>query len=126
MSNFNIQLLGPIQVFDTNNNLVTTKSLTGLTVAVTDYVSGSLAFSAAATAIPLPVSPTNFVYLRNLGTTTAVVSWVPQGGAGAIVQTLGISSAAVVMQVGQTGATGVTAVTASCAAAMTIEYFLAG
>lgn len=127
MSNFTIQLSGPIQVYDINSNLVATKNLTGLSVAVTDYVQGTLAISAAASAIALPVSPTNFMYLRNLGTATAAaVSWIPQGGSGAIVQNLGLSSTALVMQVGQGATTGITALTVSCAAATTIEYFLGG
>jgi hypothetical protein len=126
MANFNITLNGPIQVFDLNNNLVTSKTLTGLTVSVLDYTSGSIAFSAAATAITLPVSPTNFMYLRNDGTAVAVVSWIPQGGSGAIVQNLGISSAAAIIQVGQGGTTGITGLTVSCAASTTVEYFLAG
>lgn len=126
MSNYNITLSGPISVYDLNSNLVTTKPLSGLTAAVTDYSSGSLSFSAAAAALPLPLSPTNFIYVRNLGTATAAVSWVPQGGSGAIVQNIGTSSFIMVGQVGQTGTTGVTAITASCAAACTIEYLLGG
>jgi hypothetical protein len=126
MANFNIVLNGPIQVFDLNNNLITTKSITGVTVPVSDYASGTLAVSAAAAAITLPVSPTNFMYLRNDGTAVAVVSWIPQGGSGVIVQNLGVSSTMSVAQVGQGGSTGITALTVSCAAATTVEYFLAG
>lgn len=124
MPNFNITLNGPIQVVDLANNLITTKPLVGLTTAVTDYVSGSIAFSAAATAIPLPASPANFLYLRNNGTAVAAVSWVPQGGSGVVAQNLGTSSAISVIQVGTGGTTGITALTASCAAACTIEYFI--
>ncbi len=126
MANYNITLSGPINVVDINSNLVTTKPLSGLTAAVTDYSSGSVAFSASAVTIPLPLSPTNFIYLRNNGTAVAAVSWVPQGGAGAVVQNLGTSSAICTIQVGQGGTTGITALTASCAAACTIEYFLGG
>lgn len=126
MANYNITLSGPIAVYDLNSNLVTTKVLSGLTSAVTDYSSGSLSFSAAATAIPLPLSPTNFLYLRNNGTAVAAVSWVPQAGAAAIVQNLGTSSFIMVGQVGQGGTTGISALTASCAAACSMEYFLAG
>jgi len=126
MPNFNIVLNGPIQVFDLNNNLITTKTITGVTVPVSDYASGTLAVSAAAAAITLPVSPTNFMYLRNDGTAVAVVSWIPQGGSGVIVQNLGVSSTMSVAQVGQGGSTGITALTVSCAAATTVEYFLAG
>lgn len=126
MANFNITLSGPISVVDINSNLVMTKPLSGLTAAVTDFSSGSVAFSASAVAIPLPFSPTNFIYLRNNGTAVAAVSWVPQGGAGAIVQNLGTSSFVCVGQAGQGGTTGITALTASCAAACTIEFVLAG
>lgn len=127
MPNFNITLNGPINITDsTSGNLITTKALTGLTCAVLDYSIGSIAFSAAATAITLPVSPTNFIYLRNDGTAVAAVSWIPQGGAGAVVQNLGTSSAIMVVQVGQGGTTGITGVTVSCAAACTIEYLLGG
>lgn len=126
MSAYTIKLNGPIQVFDVNNNLVTSLTLTGIQTPVTDYAQGSLAVSAAAAAISLPVSPTNFIYLQNIGTATAVVSWVPQGGAGAIVQNLTVSSAAMVIQAGSAANTGVTAITVSCAAATTVSYLLGG
>lgn len=126
MSNFTINLNGPIAVYDLNSNLITTKVLSGLTSAVTDYSMGTLSFSAAASAIPLPLSPTNFMYLRNTGTLVAAVSWVPQAGAATITQNLGTSSFICFGQVGQGATTGITALTASCAAAATIEYFLAG
>src|SRR5882724_3476939 len=109
MSNFNITLLGPIQVTDSSSNPVTTKVLNGLISGATDYVQGSVSFSAAATAIPLPISPSNFLYLRNNGTAVAAVSWVPQGGAGAVVQNLGTSSFICAGQIGQGGTTGITA-----------------
>lgn len=128
MSNYNITLNGPISVVDLNNNLVTTKVLTGLTTAATDYSSGSISFSAAAAAIPLPLSPASFLYLRNDGTATASVSWRVQGvtAAAAVVQNLGPSSYIQFGQVATDGTTGITALTASCAAACSIEFFLAG
>ena len=126
MANFTIKLNGPLQVFDVNSNLVTTLTLTNIQTPVTDYAQGSLSVSAAAAAIPLPVSPTNFLYLQNVGTATAVVSWTPQGGAGAIVQNLTVSSAAMVIQAGSASNTGITALTVSCAAATTVSYLLGG
>jgi hypothetical protein len=126
MANYTIKLLGPIQVFDVNNNLIVNQTLTGIQTPVTDYAQGSLSVSAAASAIALPVSPTNFIYLQNIGTATAVVSWVPQGGAGAIVQNLTVSSAAMVVQAGAASNSGVTAITVSCAAATTVSYLLGG
>jgi hypothetical protein len=126
MANYTIKLFGPIQVFDINNNLIVNQTLTGISTPVTDYSQGSLTISAAAAAIPLPATQTNFVYLQNIGTATAVVSWVPTSGAGAIVQNLGVSSAASVIQVGTVAASGVSAITVSCAAATTISYLLGG
>jgi hypothetical protein len=126
MSNYTIKLNGPIQVFDSSNNQIFAQPLTGISVPVTDYSEGTIAVSAAAAAITLPVSPTNFIYLQNIGTAAAVVSWVPQGGSGAIVQSLGVSSVTGAMQVGTTTASGVTAITVSCAAATTISYILGG
>src|SRR5260370_2724908 len=121
MSNFTIQLNGPISVFDINGNLVLSQTLTGIKTPVSNYSQGRLAISAAAAALPLPASQTNFVYLQNIGTATAVVSWVPNGGSGAIVQNLGVSSTTGVMQVGTTAATGASAITVSCAAATVVS-----
>ena len=126
LMSYTIKLNGPIQVFDSSNNTIFTQPLTGISVPVTDYSQGSLSVSAAAAAIPLPATNTNFAYLQNVGTATAVVSWTPQGGSGAIVQDLGVSSAMAAMQVTQSGVTGVTAITVSCAAATTIAYILGG
>jgi hypothetical protein len=126
MSNYSIKLLGPIQVVDAGNNTIFNQTLSNITVPVTDYSQGSLTVSAAAAAITLPVSPTNFIWLQNIGTATAVVSWVPQGGSGAIVQNLGISSTAAAMQISQGVTTGVTAITVSCAAVTTVSYILGG
>jgi len=126
LMSYTIKLNGPIQVFDSNNNTIFTQPLTGISVPVTDYSQGSLSVSAAAAAIPLPATNTNFAYLQNVGTATAVVSWTPQGGSGAIVQDLGVSSAMAAMQVTQSGVTGVTAITVSCAAATTVSYILGG
>lgn len=119
-------LNGSIAVVDSSNNLVTTKLLSGLSAIISDFSLGTVTVSAAAAAIPLPNSPTNVVYLKNDGTATAVVSWIPQGGSGAVVQTLGTSSAICVVQVGQGGSTGITALTVSSAAVCTVEYFLGG
>jgi len=126
MSNYNITLNGPISVVDLNNNLVTTKVLTGLTTAATDYSSGSVTFSAAATAIPLPVSPASFLYLRNDGTATASVTWKVGTFAAVLPQNLGAGSYINFGQVATDGTTGITALTVSCAAACSVEYFLAG
>ena len=126
MSNFTIKLNGPIQVLDSSNNLILNASLSNLVVPVTDFSQGSLSVSAAAAALPLPATVENFVFLQNVGTAVAVVSWVPQGGAGVIVQNLGVSSSAAVLQVGTTTSSGVTAITVSCAAATTVSYILGG
>jgi hypothetical protein len=126
MSAYTIKLSGPIQIYDVNLNLVANVTLTGIQTPVTDFSQGSLSVTTAAAAIPLPASPTNFIYMQNIGTATAVVSWVPQGGAGAIVQNLTVSSAAMVIQAGSAGNTGVTAITVSCAATTTVSYLLGG
>jgi hypothetical protein len=126
MANYTIKLNGPIQVFDINNNLIVNQVLTGISCPVTDYSQGSVSFSATAVALPLPAAQTNFIALQNIGTATAVVSWVPTSGSGAIVQNLGVSSGAYVVQVGTVAASGVSAITVSCAAATTISYLLGG
>lgn len=125
MSNYTIQLNGPISVYDVNGNQIFSQNLTVKT-PVNNYGEGSISVSAAASALVLPASQTNFAYLQNLGTAVAVVSWVPNGGSGAIVQNLGVSSTMAVAQVGTTAATGVSSITVSCAAATTLAYILGG
>jgi hypothetical protein len=127
MSNFTIRLAGPIQVYDLSGNLVQSQTLTNLSVPVNNYSQGTITLSATSAALPLPASPTNFVYLQSLGTATAVaVSVIPTGGSGAVVQNLGVSSSFVIAQVGTTAATGVTGITVSCAAAVSLAYILGG
>jgi hypothetical protein len=126
VSNYSIVLNGPITVYDSGNNLILSQTLTNLKTPVNSYSQGSISVSAAAAAISLPASQTNFAYLQNLGPGLAVVSWTPQSGSGAVVQDLGISSGMVVAQVATTAATGVSAITVSSSAAVTLNYLLGG
>lgn len=126
MSNYSIQLNGPISVFDLNGNLVSSLTLTNIKTPVNSYAQGSISVSAAAAAITLPAAQTNFIYIQNIGTATAVVSLTPNGGSGVIFQNLTVSSAAMVIQSGSASNTGVSAITVSSAAAATLNYLLGG
>jgi hypothetical protein len=126
VSNYSIVLNGPITVFDSANNVILSQTLTGIKTPVNSYAQGSISVSAAAAAISLPAAQTNFVYLQNVGTATAVVSFTPNGGSGAVFQNLTVSSAAMVVQSGSASNTGVSAITVSCAASTSIAYLLGG
>jgi hypothetical protein len=84
-------LYGNIQLTDsTTNAKVFTKSLLSLLMIGSSFSEtnqGSIGTSP--TSIALPVSPTQFVYVKNLhATQTLTVTWTPTGGTSAVVQTL--------------------------------------
>jgi hypothetical protein len=99
-------------------------SFTGLN---SEFVQGQLIGTATAS-IVLPVSPVQFLYLKNLHATNAVVvGWTPNGGSFATVQTLNSGSALIFCQNSTASASGVTAISVSATGASTnIEYLLAG
>jgi|SRR5271157_2557431 len=78
------------------------------------------------TALTLPVSPTNFMYIKNLhATNTVAVTWTPTGGASNIVLTL--VPGAFIGFAEPTGAAGISAITVTASGASTpIEYIFAG
>lgn len=120
-----------------NGNISVTDSTTGTTslrkifaalttqgTVVSEAQSASVGTSP--TAIGLPVSPTNFIYIKNLhATQTLTVTWTPNGGSSNPVLTLQPGSAIIVSE--NNLVSGITALTLTgSGAATTYEYILAG
>jgi hypothetical protein len=80
----------------------------------------------SATAISLPISPCQVVWIKNTGNTNALqVTWTPQGGASNIVISLQPGSGILLIEAA-TGS-GISALSLQAAAASTtVEYYLAG
>lgn len=85
-------------------------------------------FGTSPTSISLPVSPTQFVYIKNThASNTLTVSWTPASGTSAIVTTLAPGSAIILLQAAVTSGGGITALSfTASAASTTAEYILAG
>jgi hypothetical protein len=116
------------------------------TISVTDNLTGSLqsvkqvvgsyvgtvstegqnVLVTGSTAISLPGSPTNFVYLKNLSTGTSVltVTWTPNGGSSNVVIALQPGSFIILDE--NNASSGITALSVNPSVASTpIEYILA-
>ena len=86
----------------------------------------SLLVGTSATPLTLPLSPINFLYIKNLsGAATLTVSWTPNGGASATVLTL--QPGAYIHFAEPVAGSGVTAVSVQASAISTpIEFWLLG
>lgn len=78
------------------------------------------------TALSLPLSPTQFLYIKNLSTTaTVTVTWTPNGGSSNPVVTLQPGACIIYVETNTTS--GITALTVTANTASTpIEYILLG
>jgi hypothetical protein len=122
------QLAGTIQLTDTStNSTIFYKQLLNLLMTGTSFQETQAAsIGTSPVSIALPVSPTNFLYVKNLhATQTLTVTWTPNGGSSAVVQTLEPGSALLLIQTSLTA--GITALSLTgSGAATTCEYILAG
>ena len=121
-------LSGGIQLTDSaTNSTIFTKQLLSLLMVGTSFgETQSASIGTSPTSITLPISPVQFLYIKNLhATQTLKVTWTPNGGA---------SNDVVVLQPGSTiifleaaAASGITALSLTGSGAATIcEYVLAG
>ena len=121
-------LAGNIQLTDsTTNATVFTKQLLALLMVGTSFTETNAAsIGTSPTSITLPVSPTQFVYIKNLhATQTLAVSWTPTGGSSAVIQTLQPGSVVIFSELA--AGSGITALSLTGSGAATIcEYVLAG
>jgi hypothetical protein len=78
------------------------------------------------TTISLPLSPTQFVYMKNLSTTaTVTTTWTPNGGTSASILTLQPGSTVIFVETNTTS--GITAMTVTASTSTTpIEYICLG
>lgn len=121
-------LSGSISLTD---NITTTGSLTKVLTALsnTGTVLGfvqSQSLASGSTSITLPISPVQFLYLKNThASNTVIVTWTPNGGASNIVLTLQPGSA--ILFVESNATSGITALSLNASgSATTIEMILAG
>ena len=121
-------LSGNIQLTDsTTNTVVFVKQLLSLfNIGSTFLESQSASIGTSPVSVSLPVSPTQFLYVKNLhATQTLTVTWTPNGGSSNTVLTLYPGSAILFVEAA-TGA-GITALSLTgSSAATTCEYVLAG
>jgi len=89
-------------------------------------VANGVLIPASPTSITLPIAAVNFVYIKNNhATNTVTVTWTPNGGASAAVQTLEPGSALILSQA--VTAAGITALSLQASGASTpVEYILVG
>lgn len=120
-----------------NGNFQVTDSITGTTPITKVFQSlaqsgsvftegNNVLIGTSPTTLALPISPTNFLYIKNLSASnTSTVTWTPNGGSSNIVLTLLPGAALLFIEVGATA--GITALSVTASAANTpIEYVLLG
>jgi len=117
-------------------NLIVTDDATGtlnLNKILSAAFAGSLStlgeavsIGASPTTLVLPKSPTQVVYIKNLhATQTLTVTWTPNGGGSAVVQTL--QPLGFLLLLNSNTTSGITALSVQASGAATpIDYFLAG
>lgn len=124
-----VSLTGSIKATDSvSGTIALSKVLLGLaTVATTFSEAQSLSIGTSPVVLALPISPTTFVYIKNLhATQTVTVTWTPNGGASASILTIQPSGYICFGEVAQ-GLSGITALQVVASGAATpIEYLLAG
>lgn len=121
-------LTGNITITDGSTGMIAlSKALSGLAVTGTSFGEVSPAsIGTSPTSISLPVSPTNFVYIKNThATQTLTITWTPNGGSSNAVVTLKPSSSIILTEAAS--GVGITALTLTgSGAATSCEYILAG
>ena len=122
------QVLGSIQLSDSaTGSSPFIKQFASLLMQGTSYSEAqSLSLPASLTSITLPISPVQFLYIKNLhAVNTILVTWTPTGGSTASILTLQPGSMIMLLEFA-TGA-GITALGLTASGAATpCEYILAG
>lgn len=122
------QLAGTIQLTDSEtNSTIFYKQLLNLLMTGTSFQetnAGSIGTSPVS--IALPVSPVQFLYLKNLhATQTLTVTWTPTGGSTATIQLLEPGDVIIFLHTAAGG--GITALSLTgSGAATTCEFVIAG
>jgi hypothetical protein len=123
-----LSINGNITVSDSTSGIIALqKLLSGLTTTGTVFSEAQfLSIGTSPVAIALPISPIQFLYVKNLhATNTVTVTWTPTSGASATIQTLEPGSAILFCQ-NVVGA-GITALTVVASGTNTqIEYIIGG
>lgn len=122
-----VTLAGTIQAVDPNTGTLTV--LKNLAQQFTGSVASqgeAVKFGTSPVSLPLPISPTQVIYIANLSQlNTVTVTWTPTGASSAVVQTLQPLAAILVM--GSNVTSGVTAISLTASSANTsVDYLLAG
>lgn len=122
------QIVGSVNLTDSVlGNTPFIRQLGSLIFTGTVYTVGqSVSIPNSPTTISLPVSPTNFVYIKNLhATQTLTVTWTHNGGASVVVQVLQANGTIILCE--PTTGDGITALSLQGSGAATLcEYALAG
>jgi hypothetical protein len=123
-----LSFAGQLNVTDSVSGTVAlSKQLTNLSTAGTAFSEAqTLSVGTGGTTVSLPISPTNFLYVKNLhATNTLLVTWTPASGTSAPIVTL--QPGAFIAFSEPTGAAGITALTLTGSASATlVEYVLGG
>jgi hypothetical protein len=134
-----IQLLGQLIATDSSTGTVPFRKQINLTMLGTAFEeTQGLVIGTTPVTITLPITPTQVVYIGNLHpTNTITVTWTPNGGTSAVVQTIGpvtqqanpqpATQGILLINNNAIGATGITALSIVASAASTpIELMLGG
>jgi hypothetical protein len=123
-----LSFAGQLNVTDSVSGTVAlSKQLTNLSTAGTAFSEAqTLSVGTNGTTVSLPISPTNFLYVKNLhATNTLLVTWTLASGTSAPIVTL--QPGAFIAFSEPTGAAGITALTLTGSASATlVEYVLGG
>lgn len=123
-----ITLAGTVTISDVvTNNLSLTKILQGLNyTASVSTVGEAVSIGTGSTSIALPISPTQFIYIKNThATQTLLITWTPTGGSSVAGPVLQPGAAIILIESNVTS--GITALALTGSGAGTIcEYILAG
>jgi hypothetical protein len=128
-SNITVGVTGNLTVTDASANTVPfSKSLSqSFAGTVSEIVQGYTAGTTQQT-ISLPISPVQFLYMKNLNTSNScTVAWTPQGGSTETVQLLQPGAFIMYGQVAQSTNTGITDLRVTASGSNTLlEFTIAG
>lgn len=123
-----ITLAGTVTISDVvTNNLSLTKILQGLSyTASVSTVGEAVSIGTGSTSIALPISPTQFIYIKNThATQTLLITWTPTGGSSVAGPVLQPGAAIILIESNVTSGISALALTGS-GAGTTCEFILAG
>jgi hypothetical protein len=123
-----LSLVGNINVADSTTGIIALqKQLTSLTTTGSVFGEAqSVSIGTSPVAIALPITPIQFLYIKNLhATNTVTVTWTPLSGTSATIQILEPGSAIIFCQA--IAGAGISALTVVASGTTTqIEYILGG